>query len=281
MTWRQCSNQMTDNNSKLGIFDSGLGGLVTLRAIRRLLPQYDYIYFGDTKHVPYGNRSQVEIKKLTIEALEFLFAQNCSLVIIACNTASAKALRSLQTSWLPKYYPDKKVLGVIVPTIETASKDKKRQRIGLIATASTVRSKVYEHELNKINPSQQVVALPAPLLVPLIESNRIFAAEREAILLVQKIMASNTTTLILGCTHYAIIKQKLRKAFPQLTVISQDEIVPLKLKAYLRKHPEIRHGLSQHGSVNLYVSKTSTAARMHANKWFGKTKLQLVQNKKQ
>jgi glutamate racemase len=155
-------------NKKIGVFDSGLGGLYIGRAIRAALPAYDYVYLGDTLHVPYGRRSDAVIYYLCTRAMTYQFERGCDLVIMACNTASASALRRLQQEWLPAHAPDKRILGVVVPTLETAL-DHGTTRIGLLATQRTVASRIYEAELQKINPAVKLFAQAAPLLVPLIE----------------------------------------------------------------------------------------------------------------
>ncbi len=155
---------------KIGIFDSGIGGLVIARSLISELPQYDYVYLGDTKRVPYGDRSQKEIYEFTRQGLDFLFAQGCGLAILACNTASAQALRKIQREYLPRKYPDKKVLGVVIPTAEACAKYKV---VGILATSSTVSSKSYVTELKKLNPKINIIQQAAPLLVPLIENNEI------------------------------------------------------------------------------------------------------------
>ena len=157
-------------NNKIGVFDSGLGGLLITKAIRDRLPSHDIVYYGDTLNVPYGNRSEKAVYDHTKAAIDYLFEQDCSLIIMACNTANASSLRKIQQKYLPKTYPDRRVLGVIVPTLETAH-EKKHTRIGLLATHNLVSSGVYQEELYKINPEIKLFAQSCPLLVPLIEND--------------------------------------------------------------------------------------------------------------
>ncbi|MHB8904195.1 MAG: glutamate racemase, partial [Patescibacteria group bacterium] len=173
------------NNSKnnlIGVFDSGLGGLTVLKKFLIGLPGYHYLYLGDTARVPYGDKSPETIYNYTIQAVEFLFKKDCNLVIIACNTASAQALRKLQQEWLPKNYPKRRVLGVIKPLAEAISKNTTNKRVGIIGTNATINSGAYTREINELNPKLYVYEQAAPLLVPLIEAGRINNSETRIIL---------------------------------------------------------------------------------------------------
>ena len=240
---------------KIGIFDSGLGGLYIGRAIAKLLPDYDYVYLGDTLNVPYGGRSMESIYNLTRSAIDFLIHdQDCDLVVIACNTASVTALRRLQTEYLPENCPDKRILGVVVPTLESATELGATQ-IGLIATAYTVRSKIYEEEIAKINPQAKLFGQPTPLLVPLIENN----GEKYMEMILQDylnpILEEGLDSLILGCTHYVSIKSHVRELTNhRVRILSQDEIIPPKLADYLKRHPEIEEKLSRGGAMSAFVT---------------------------
>lgn len=252
---------------KIGFFDSGLGGLYMLRAVAKRLPQYDYVFLGDTKNLPYGERSQKQIYKLTADAVEFLFNHNCNLVIVACNTSSAQALRKIQKEFLPKHYPDKKVLGVIRPTVELI-------RAGdtcILATTETVRAHAYTKELRKLNPKLKVTEIAAPELVPLIES-RDFKKLDLVIAKYAKLSGrTKVRNVVLGCTHYAVIKDKFAKKLPKgVKLISQDEILPQKLHDYLKRHPEITGKLSRNKHKTFFVTKLNNQFLTSAKDWFGK-----------
>jgi glutamate racemase len=243
----------------IGIFDSGLGGLVMTRAFRTALPQHDFLYLGDTLHVPYGPRSAEAIYEFTLQAVDYLFAQGCPLVIIACNTASASALRRLQQEYLPTHYPDRRILGVIVPTIE-ATLATGHKKIGLIGTAFTINSCTYSQELNKIDPEIEIFGKATPLLVPLVENNGIGYAEPVLHDYLQPLLAEKIDSLILGCTHYPLFKPMLQKLLPQgVDIISQDEIVPKKLTDYLTRHPEINDQLSKNGKLQALLTDVTKA----------------------
>jgi len=242
-------------NKKIGIFDSGLGGLYIGRAIARFMPEYDYVYLGDTLNVPYGGRSMENIYDLTRDGIDFLMRkQQCDLIIIACNTASVTALKKLQTDYLPKNYPDNRILGVVVPTLEAATELGATQ-IGLIATSYTIRSKIYEEEIVKINAQAKIYGQATPLLVPLIENN---GEQYMDIILkdyLNPIIQEGIDSLILGCTHYVSIKDKVRELTKhRVRVLSQDEIVPPKTKDYLNRHPEIDKRLSRDGTFKAFVT---------------------------
>lgn len=245
---------------KIGLFDSGLGGLIILGAIAKSLPQYDYLYYGDTKHLPYGDKSEDEIFELTKAGVEYLFEHNCLLVIVACNTASAETLRRLQDNFLPSQYPDRKILGVIIPTVETLIAEKSRQAL-LLATKRTVESEKYKKELLKYGGESTNVTLSSravPELVPLIEKNKI----SEALTLAQSAIDDTFTrvgeveTVILGCTHYSVLKGGLRDRYKdQVRFLAQDEIIPKKLKEYLHKHNEIEKLLSQNSTKEIFLTE--------------------------
>jgi len=244
-----------NNLKKIGIFDSGLGGLYIGHAIAKLLPDYDYVYLGDTLNVPYGGRSMDSIYNLTRSSINFLInEQDCDLVVIACNTASVTALRRLQNEYLPQNCPENRILGVVVPTLEAAT-ELGATRIGLIATAFTVRSKIYEEEIFKINPQAKIFNQPTPLLVPLIENNG--AKYMDMILkdYLEPILNEGLDSLILGCTHYVSIKDKVRVLTNhRVRILSQDEIIPPKLLEYLKRHPEMEERLSRNGSFKAFVT---------------------------
>jgi glutamate racemase len=254
---------------KIGVFDSGLGGLMLMRSIVKKLPDYDYVYLGDTKRVPYGNRSQATIYEFLKEAVEYLFKQNCQLIVVACNTASAQALRKIQKEYLPKHYPNRRVLGVIIPTAEVAI-ESGAKKIGVLATAGTVSSGAFVRELTKLNKLVQIWQNPAPLLVPLVEHDGLKWVEPILKEYLKSLLAKKVDTIILGCTHYPMVKNLVRKLVGKnVQVISQDEVVPEKLKEYLKRHPEIDKKLSRKKTQQLLVTDMTTVVEELAGKWFG------------
>lgn len=237
--------------AKIGIFDSGLGGLLILNSIRQLLPDYDYVYYGDTANVPYGQKTQEQIQQLTIAGVEFLVKQNCSLIILACNTASAKALRYIQQQCLPLHYPQVKVLGVIIPTLEAVRSD--HFPAGLIATQSTVESEVYEKQLNLLFPRKQLHSLAAPQLAELIQNQQIDLARSYAQQVIEQ-LPGPIKSLILACTHYSAIAFELASAYPDLQIIDQTKIIPPSLQKYLSRHREIEKKLSRNKTVDKHFT---------------------------
>ena len=257
-------------NKKIGIFDSGLGGLYVARAVQKALPKYDYAYLGDTLNVPYGGRSSEAIYKLSESAIRYLFEQQeCDLVIIACNTASVTALRKLQQEFLVNEYPDKRILGVIVPTLESATELGSTQ-IGLIATEYTVRSKIYDEEIAKIIPSATIFGQPTPLLVPLIENHGEKYMDEILGDYLEPIVEKGLDSLILGCTHYIEIKNKVREITRhRVRVLSQDEIIPPKLKDYLSRHPEMETRLSKNSSFEVFATDVNPSFIKNVEKLMG------------
>ncbi len=239
---------------KIGIFDSGLGGLIVMSGIVEALPQYDYVYLGDTARVPYGNRSQQTVYEFTKQAIEALFAKDCALVIVACNTASAEALRRFQEQELQNY-PNRKVLGVLVPAAEAAVAATKTNRIGVLATAGTVHSGAFAREIKKMRPNAEVFQHAAPLLVPLIENNGVEWAPPILASYLEPLLRQNIDTLILGCTHYPALRKEIEAIVgPDVAIIAQNECVPPKLQDYVSRHPEVARQLSRHASQVFYVT---------------------------
>lgn len=236
---------------KIGVFDSGLGGLYILSALREELPEYDYLYYGDTKHVPYGDRPEDEIYELTKKAVEHLFENDCSIVVIACNTVSAASLVRLQEEFLPEY-PGRKIVGVIIPTIEHVVSSGVKDVL-LIGTKRTVDSGKYDRKITEYDPSINLLQIATPSLVPFIESGEIKEALEEAVLIL-KDKTGESEGLILGCTHYVVLKEGLRKEFPSMQIFSQDEIIPKKFKEYLSNHPEIEKDLTRGGGQELFFT---------------------------
>jgi glutamate racemase len=253
----------------IGVFDSGLGGLIVTRELVKSLPEYDFVYLGDTKRVPYGNRSEETIYEFTRSAVEHLFTKKkCSLIIVACNTASARALRRVQREYLAKYFPNRRVLGVIIPTAEELNGAKK---IGVLATAATVRSGAFVREIKKVNRKAEVFQNPAPLLVPLIEQNALKHSKPFLEEYLKPLLKKKIDTLVLGCTHYPILKNQIKKAVGQnVKVISQADIIPKKLKDYLRRHSEIERKLSKNSKIELLVTDKTEHYESLAKSWFGK-----------
>ncbi len=253
---------------KLGIFDSGLGGLVIARAIRDALPDLDIVYFGDTLHLPYGNRSQDAIYDYSHAAIEFLFQQNCQLIITACNTVSASALRKLQQVYLPDSpYKNRRILGVVVPTLECAL-DAGYKRLGVIATHDTVNSNIYEEELRKLRPEMHIVQKATPLLVPLIENDGAQWLPSVLEHYLEDLKEEHLECLILGCTHYPFLKHQIQSIL-NVKLISQDEIIPSKLKDYLDRHPETASRLSHNGTSSFYVSDMTESYKKAAYDIYG------------
>lgn len=239
---------------KIGFFDSGLGGLIILKSVAAALPQYDYAYYGDTQNLPYGDKTEEQILEFSKTAVAELFARDCALVIIACNTASAQTLRTLQDTWLPEHYPDRKLLGVIVPTVEEVL-DSGVSRALLIATKRTVESNKYQIEFeNRSDGQLQLTQVATPELVPFIELNELEAATTAAIARIEQ-NGGESDGVILGCTHYTQIKEQLRAHFGACkTIFSQDEIIPEKIKSYLENHPELTATLTNTGERSVHLT---------------------------
>jgi glutamate racemase len=235
----------------IGVFDSGFGGLVVLREFLQALPEYDYLYLGDNARIPYGTRSDKVVVRFTAQAVDYLFRQGCHLIILACHTASAKALRTIQQVYLPLHYPERRVLGVVIPTVEEALARSRGKRIGVIATEGTVTSLSFDLELKKLDPGVEVVQQACPLLVPLIESGEQEWEGTEMILkrYLAPLKAARVDTLILGCTHYSILKDHIKAIMGDgLELICSGQVTAAKLVDYLHRHPEIETRLTRGGS---------------------------------
>lgn len=264
---------------KIGIFDSGLGGLLIARAIRDRLPDYDLVYLGDTLHMPYGPRSADAIYDYSRRAMDFLLnEQECRLVILACNSASVSALRRLQQDYLPAHAdPSRRILGVVVPTLERAAEGR-HHRIGLLGTNQTIASRVYEEELRKINPAIRLYAQAAPLLVPLIEHDGMAWLPQVLDTYLAPLKAQGIDSLILGCTHYSYIKAEIAAILgPAVTLLSQDDIIPDKLADYLNRHPEIETTLTKTGHIEFYMTDITENYSLHAAHIFGEDHLTIHQ----
>ena len=244
----------------IGIFDSGYGGLTILNEIRRELPEYDFLYLGDNARTPYGTRSFDVVYKFTLQCVESLFSQGCHLIILACNTASAKALRTIQQNVLPNTDPLRRVLGVIRPTVEAVGKMTVTNHIGLFATSGTVLSNSYPLEIRKIYPDVRVVSEACPMWVPLIENNEYLSPGADYFVRkhAHNLMKADNAidTIILGCTHYPLLKGKIEKELPDhVSVISQGEIVARSLADYLLRHPEMDQKCSKNSSCRYLTTE--------------------------
>lgn len=251
---------MNDKKGAIGVFDSGYGGLTILEEIRKQLPEYDYLYLGDNARTPYGTRSFDVVYKFTLECVKYLFSQGCQLVILACNTASAKALRTIQQNDLPKIDPERRVLGVIRPTVEEIGNLTKTNHVGLLATSGTVQSDSYPIEIHKIFPKIEVTSQACPLLVPLIENNEHKTAGADFFIkkYVDELINNDNLidTVILGCTHYPLISEQIKSFLPDnVNVISQGELVAKSLKDYLQRHPEMEEKCTKNGMCNYLTTE--------------------------
>lgn len=253
-------HQLSHNPGPIGVFDSGYGGLTILNKIREALPEYDYIYLGDNARTPYGTRSFEIVYEFTLQAVSKLFEQGCHLVILACNTASAKALRSIQMNDLPGMDPERRVLGVIRPTVECIGEMTRSRHIGLLATAGTIKSESYPMEVHKLFPDIEVNGVACPMWVPLVENNE--AQSDGADYFIRKYINqllkkdAQIDTVILGCTHYPLLLPKIRKYIPDsIRVIAQGEYVAESLKDYLHRHPEMDAKCTKNGSCVFYTTE--------------------------
>lgn len=261
-----CDSQLAtlfpESPGPIGIFDSGYGGLTILNGIRRTLPQYDYLYLGDNARAPYGTRSFDIVYNFTRQAVLELFRAGCHLVILACNTASAKALRTIQTIDIPQFAPRRRVLGVIRPTVEELSRGAHDRHVGILATPGTVQSRSYSLEIEKLYPEMKVTELACPMWVPLIENNE--SAGPGADYFVRKYidrileLDPQIDTLVLGCTHYPILLPKLRQYIPQhIKILAQGDLVGKSLQKYLFRHPEIDRLCTRRGTIEFLTTENT------------------------
>ena len=256
----QAIHETVGHSGPIGVFDSGYGGLTILRELRKKLPEADYIYLGDNARAPYGTRSFGLVYQFTLEAVRYLFARGCQLVIIACNTASAKALRSIQQKDLPTIDSARRVLGVIRPTAEVTGDYTHSRHVGLFGTPGTVASKSYDLELAKLHPDIIFTSHACPMWVPLVEN--LEAEGPGADYFVKKEIDTLMTadpdidTIILGCTHYPLLYKKIRQYTPEsVTVLTQGNIVADSLIDYLRRHPEISRLITKGGTLELLTTE--------------------------
>jgi glutamate racemase len=265
----------TITKKPIGVFDSGYGGLTVLKEIIKQLPQYDYIYLGDNARAPYGTRSFETVYEYTLECVQQLFSMNCELVLLACNTASAKALRTIQQKDLPRIAPDKRVLGVIRPTTEIVGKYTKTGNIGVLGTTGTITSNSYPIEIEKFYPTFNVYQEACPMWVPLVENNE-FETEGADFYIqknINSLLSKNATidTIILGCTHYPLLINKIKKYLPEnITLLSQGEIVAESLVDYLKRHTEIEKKCSKGSTIDFYTTDSPENFDKAASVFLGK-----------
>jgi glutamate racemase len=267
---------MSVTSQPIGVFDSGYGGLTVLKEMADRLPQYDYIYLGDNARAPYGGRSFESVYHYTLQCVQWLFQAGCPLVILACNTASAKALRTIQQQDLPLIAPDRRVLGVIRPTTEVVGDFTRSRKVGILATRGTVQSGSYPIEIAKFFPDIAVFQQACPLWVPLIENNEhenagadYFVKEYMDALLAQD---TGIDTILLACTHYPLMKEKIAAYLPSGSrLIAQGEIIARSLADYLRRHSGMEERCSKGGQRHFYTTDSAEDFNNHAATFYGKT----------
>ena len=256
-------NGTLQEKGPIGVFDSGYGGLTILDKIRKQMPEYDYLYLGDNARTPYGPRSFEVVYEFTLQAVKKLFELSCPLVILACNTASAKALRTIQQTNLPVIDPTRRVLGVIRPTAECIDQLTKSRHIGILATSGTIKSESYLMEIHKLFPDVTVTGEACPMWVPLVENNEYHS--KGADYFVQKHINqllekdSDIDTLILGCTHYPLLIEKIRQFTPaHIRIVPQGEYVARSLQDYLRRHPEMDSRCTKNGTCRFLTTESTS-----------------------
>lgn len=263
-----------NNKLSIGVFDSGFGGLTVFKSINQKLPEYDYIYLGDNARSPYGDHSFETVYQYTLECVEWLFAQGCHLVILACNTASAKALRNIQQLVLANKYPSKRVLGVIRPTAEVIGNYTKTNTVGVMGTRGTVNSNSYPLEINHLFPNINVYQQACPMWVPIIENGEhegsgadYFVNEYVQALLKQ---STDIDCILLACTHYPLLIPKIKQILPkEIELLSQGDIVADSLVDYLSRHQEIANELAKNGKRTFYTSGDTQTFDAHASVFLG------------
>lgn len=254
----------------IGVFDSGFGGLTILQDLRKALPEYDFLYLGDNARAPYGSRSFETIFRYTLQCVRELFNRGCPLVILACNTASARALRSIQQQVLPVEFPDKRVLGIIRPTTEEIGKFSHTGHIGIFATAGTVSSNSYQIEISHFFPELKVTQHACPMWVPLVENGEMdtegsrFFVKKEVDALLKE--DPEIDTILLACTHYPLLEKEIREALPAgVRLVIQGQIVADKTVDYLNRHPEMDARLSRSGKTRFLTTDTANFFEKGAN----------------
>ena len=265
---------LTAQPGPIGIFDSGYGGLTILDRIRQRLPQYDYLYLGDNARTPYGPRSFGVVYEFTRQAVERLFEMGCHLVVLACNTASAKALRTIQQHDLPGWDPQRRVLGIIRPTAEVIGSLTKSRHVGVLATEGTIKSESYRLEIQKLHPDIRVTGIACPLWVPLVENNEMHSPGADYFVrkYIMQMMAADPLidAAILGCTHYPLLMEKIQQAMPTtVRIVPQGEYVAQSLHDYLQRHPEMEQQCSRQATTRYLTTenpeKFNDQARLFLN----------------
>lgn len=268
---------MTAEYHPIGVFDSGYGGLTVLKEFINQLPEYDFLYLGDNARTPYGTRSFDVVYEYTLQAVKELFDRGCHLVILGCNTASAKALRSIQQRDLPEIAPDRRVLGVIRPSVEYAAKSTKNGHVGLLGTTGTVASKSYPIELEKWSEGRvtSTAQLACPMWVPIVENNEIGTVGADYFIQrdLEQLFKSDSEidTLILGCTHYPLLIDSIRQYIPKadVEIVEQGKIVAASLIDYLHRHPEIDRYCSKQGRVDYLTTEQVELFEIRAQQFIG------------
>ena len=250
----------------IGVFDSGFGGLTILDGIRNRMPQYDYIYLGDNARTPYGTRSFDVVYEFTLQAVKKLFSFGCPLVILGCNTASAKALRSIQQNYLPFNAPDRRVLGVIRPTAEIVGKLSTTQHIGVLATEGTIKSESYNIEIEKLYPGSRITGQSCPMWVPLVENNEFDKPGADYFVKdsINKLLDKDPLidTIILGCTHYPLLLDKINKYCPKnIKIVPQGKYIAESLEDYLLRHNDMRLRITNNGTCKYFTTESRTKFR--------------------
>lgn len=265
---------MNKELAPIGVFDSGYGGLTVMKEIVQAMPLYDYIYLGDNARAPYGTRSFDTVYRYTLDCVKWFFKQGCPLVVLACNTASAKALRSIQQNDLSGIAPDNRVLGVIRPTTELIGRLSTTRKVGILATKGTVSSNSYPIEIEKFFPELEVYQEACPMWVPLVENNE-YAGEGADYFVKKHVeallgKAAAIDTVLLACTHYPLLADKIRRFLPPgVQLISQGKIVADSLVDYLKRHPEMDNRLSKTGTRRFYTTDDALDFEQHASRFYG------------
>jgi glutamate racemase len=264
-----------ETNKPIGVFDSGYGGLTILKELVGELPQYDYLYLGDNARAPYGSRSFETVYQYTLQCVKWFFKQGCALVVLACNTASAKALRSIQQNDLPKIAPEKRVLGIIRPSAEIIGDLSETKSVGILGTMGTIQSQSYPLEIEKFFPQVKVYQQACPMWVPLVENNEYSSPGADFFIKkdIGKLLdqSADIDTILLACTHYPLLLAKIHACVPpHISVVSQGEIVAKSLNSYLQRHREIEQHCSKNGKIQLYTSDSPEEFDSHTTNFFGK-----------
>ncbi len=269
-----CSSRLPSQPGSIGIFDSGYGGLTVLREIRQLMPQYDYLYLGDNARAPYGTRSFEVVYEFTLQAVNRLFQMGCHLVILACNTASAKALRTIQQHDLPTIDAQRRVLGVIRPTAECIGDITQSRHVGIFATPGTIRSHTYELEIAKLHPDISVTGEACPMWVPLIENGEANSDGADYFVRqhINRLLSRDPDidAIILGCTHYPLLLDKILQFTPPgVRIIPQGDYVAHSLHHYLQRHPDMQQRITQQGSMRFLTTEQPTDFSQNATLFLG------------